>query len=167
MDAAAGGAFLSLKVTDATALVEKMASNQSWNEECVQPRKRGGGMHHIKEIAMVTAKLDLIMKKLDSKSNENREVMHIDDSYMTFEECGDTGNSGNNCPTLQEDVNFINNNTNYRPQQNQVWNQSNQRWNQPNQGWNQQRPNYQGNNQGNNNFNSNFNQPPLREVISN
>jgi hypothetical protein len=29
----AGGAFLSLNLRDATALVEKMASNQSWNEE--------------------------------------------------------------------------------------------------------------------------------------
>jgi hypothetical protein len=93
--------------------VEKMVSNQCWNEEHVQPRKRAGGMHHIKEIDMVTAKLYLIMKKLHSKSNENREVMHIDDSCMSCEECGDKGHLGNNCPKLQEDVNFINNNTNY------------------------------------------------------
>jgi hypothetical protein len=33
MDAAARGAFLSLNLRDATTLVEKMASNQSWNEE--------------------------------------------------------------------------------------------------------------------------------------
>jgi hypothetical protein len=33
MDAAAGGAFLSLTIRNATTLVEKMASNQSWNEE--------------------------------------------------------------------------------------------------------------------------------------
>jgi hypothetical protein len=33
MDAVAGGAFLSLTIRDATALVEKMASNQGWNEE--------------------------------------------------------------------------------------------------------------------------------------
>jgi len=32
-DAAAGGAFLSLTIPQATTLVEKMASNQSWNEE--------------------------------------------------------------------------------------------------------------------------------------
>ena len=35
MDAAAGGAFLSLTILDATALVEKMASKQGWNEELV------------------------------------------------------------------------------------------------------------------------------------
>jgi hypothetical protein len=33
MDAAAGGAFLPLTIRDATTLVEKIASNQSWNEE--------------------------------------------------------------------------------------------------------------------------------------
>jgi hypothetical protein len=44
MDAAAGGSFLSLNITEATTLIEKMASNQGWNEECTQPRKRGRGM---------------------------------------------------------------------------------------------------------------------------
>ena len=33
MDAAAGGAFLSLTIPAAIALVEKMTSNQGWNEE--------------------------------------------------------------------------------------------------------------------------------------
>ena len=45
IDAAAGGAFLSLTITQATALVEKMASNQGWNKERLQTRKKGGGMH--------------------------------------------------------------------------------------------------------------------------
>jgi hypothetical protein len=65
MDAAAGGAFLSLNLADATLLVEKMASNQSWNEERVQPCKRGGGMHQLKEVDMLSAKMDLLMKKLE------------------------------------------------------------------------------------------------------
>jgi hypothetical protein len=39
MDAATGGAFLSLTLTQATTLVEKMASNQAWNEKR-QPRKK-------------------------------------------------------------------------------------------------------------------------------
>ena len=98
---------------------------------------------------MLSAKMDLLMKKLKDRANEKQEVMHIHDSRMTCEECGNTGHLGNNCPKTHEDVNFVNNNY-YRPQQNQVWNQ-------------QQRPNYQGNYQGNNNFN---NQPPLRELIS-
>jgi hypothetical protein len=120
VDAAAGGAFLSLKLSEAKAFVEKMASNSSCNEECVQPRKREEGIHHLKETDMVTAKLDLIMKKLDI---EKKEVIHINDSHMTYEECGDYGHSAINCPTLQDDVNYINNNTYYHPRQSQGWNQ--------------------------------------------
>ena len=77
--------------------------------------------------------------------------MHIHDSLMTCEVCGNTGHSRSNCPKIHEDVNFVNNNNYFHPQQNQGWNQ-------------QQRPNYQGNYQGNN-FN-NFNQPPLRELMA-
>jgi hypothetical protein len=51
MDVAAGGAFLSLTLTQATNLVEKMASNQAWNEEC-QPCKKERGMHQLKEVDM-------------------------------------------------------------------------------------------------------------------
>jgi len=106
---------------------------------------------------MLSAKLDLLMKKLDDKSGDNKEVMHVYDSHMTCEECGDTGHSGNHCPEMLEDVNYINNNNNNnyynRPQQNQ--------------GWNQHRPNYLGNYQGNNSYNNNNNFPPLRELVSN
>jgi len=55
MDAAAGGAFLSLTIPQAIALVEKMASNQGWNEERTQTRKKGGGMHQLKEVDMLSA----------------------------------------------------------------------------------------------------------------
>ena len=78
-------------------------------------------MHQLKEVDMLSAKMDLLMKRLDDRANEKQDVMHIHDSRMTREECGNTGLSGNNCPETQEDVNFINNN--YRPQQNQGWNQ--------------------------------------------
>jgi hypothetical protein len=77
---------------------------------------------------MLSAKMVLLMKKFEDRVSEKREVMHINDSRMTCEECGNTGHLGSNCPELQEDVNYINKN-NYRPQQNQGWNQ-------------QQRPNY-------------------------
>jgi hypothetical protein len=69
MDAAAGGSFLSLTISKATALVEKMTSNHGWNKEHTQPRKRRG-MHQLKEV-----------------------VMHIHDSRITCEECGGTGHS--------------------------------------------------------------------------
>jgi hypothetical protein len=72
---------------------------------------------------MLSAKMDLLMKRLDEKAGEKNEVMHIHDSCMTCEECEDTRNLGSNCPELQEDVNYLNNNYYYRPQQNQGWNQ--------------------------------------------
>jgi hypothetical protein len=104
MDVAAGGAFLSLTINQATALMEKMASNQGWNEERTQTCKRGGGIHQLKEVDMLSAKMDLLMKRLDERAGEKKEVMHIHDSRMTCEECGDNGHSGSNCPELQEDV---------------------------------------------------------------
>ena len=77
MDVAARGAFLSLTLSAAIALVEKMASNQGWNEEHLQTRKRGGGMHQLKEVDMLSAKMDLLMKKLEDRANEKQEVVHI------------------------------------------------------------------------------------------
>jgi hypothetical protein len=65
MDAAIEGAFLSLTLLATTTLVEKMASNQGWNEERVQTHKRSGGMHQFKEVDMLSAKMDLLMKKLE------------------------------------------------------------------------------------------------------
>jgi hypothetical protein len=77
-------------------------------------------MHELKEVDMMSAKLDLIMKKFEEWDIEKKEVMHINDSRMTCEEFRDIGHSWNNCPTIQEDVNYINNNNNsYRPQPNQ------------------------------------------------
>ena len=75
MDATAGGSFLSLIIPQATTLVEKMASNQGWSEERLQPRKRSGGMHTVKEVDKLSAKMDLLMKRLDDQANVNQEVM--------------------------------------------------------------------------------------------
>jgi hypothetical protein len=66
IDAAARGSFLSFIIREATTLVEKIASNQGLNEECTQPCKRGG-MHQVKEVDMLSAKMDLLMKKLNER----------------------------------------------------------------------------------------------------
>jgi hypothetical protein len=71
-------------------------------------------MHQLKEVDMMSAKIDLLMKKLEDRVSEKREVMHINDSRMTCEECGNTGHSGSNFLKLQVDVNYINHN-NYHP----------------------------------------------------
>jgi hypothetical protein len=60
LDAAAGGAFFLLSVADAKTLIEKMVSNQGWSNDRVQPHKRG--MHSIKEIDMLVARMDLLAK---------------------------------------------------------------------------------------------------------
>jgi hypothetical protein len=94
MDVATGGAFLSLTIRDTTTLVEEMAPR---NEEHTQTRKRGGGMHQLKEVDMLSAKMNLLMKKLKEWANEKKEVMHIHDSRITCEVCGDTRHLGSNC----------------------------------------------------------------------
>jgi hypothetical protein len=73
-------------------------------------------MHQVKEVDMLSAKMDLLIKKLDKRDQQKKEVIHIHDSRMTCEECGGTDHTGSNCPEVQEDVNYINNNANYRPQ---------------------------------------------------
>ena len=64
LNAAAGGAYLDLTIAKATALIEKMVSNQGWNEERSQPRTNVG-MHTVKEMDMLATKMDILLKKLD------------------------------------------------------------------------------------------------------
>jgi hypothetical protein len=61
IDAAARGAFLSLDVARAKALVDKIASNQSWKGDR-QPT-HAKGVHQIDGVDMLAAKMDLLMKK--------------------------------------------------------------------------------------------------------
>src|SRR6185312_14791264 len=69
LDGAARGAYLDLTIAKATALIEKMVSNQGWNEERSQPRTKGG-MHTVKEMDMLAAKMDLLLKKLDKGNKQ-------------------------------------------------------------------------------------------------
>jgi hypothetical protein len=77
-------------------------------------------MHQLKEVNMLSAKMDLLIKRLNERASEKKEVMHIHDSRMTCEECGETRHSSKTCLELHEDVNYIiinnNNNNYYRPQ---------------------------------------------------
>ena len=84
---------MSLTIHEATTLVEKIASNQGWNKERTPTHKRGG-MHQVKEVDMLSAKMDLLMKKLDERDQQKKnEVMLTHDSHITCEECGGTGMS--------------------------------------------------------------------------
>ena len=73
LDAAAGGAFLSLTTAGAKALIEKMVEHQSWGEDRTQPPavKTQKGMHTVKETDMLATKIDLLMKQLTKRNQEN------------------------------------------------------------------------------------------------
>jgi hypothetical protein len=51
-------------------------------------------MHQLKEVDMLSAKMDLLMKRLDDKAPKKTEVMQLFESCMTCEDCGNTGHSG-------------------------------------------------------------------------
>jgi uncharacterized coiled-coil protein SlyX len=42
-------------------------------------------MYQLKDVDMLSAKMDLLMKKLKDRANEKKEGMHINDSRMTCE----------------------------------------------------------------------------------
>jgi hypothetical protein len=63
IDIVAGGSFFSLSIEEARALIEKMTSSQSWNDERTQTRTRN--VHQLEEVDMLSAKIDLLMKKLE------------------------------------------------------------------------------------------------------
>ena len=68
VDAAAGGAFLSLTIDGATALIEKIVANQSSGEE----RKQQNGMHTVKEADMLAKKMDLLFKRLNERATRRK-----------------------------------------------------------------------------------------------
>jgi hypothetical protein len=123
IDAAVGGSFFALSIEEARKLVEKMASNQSLNGEHTQTHTHK--VHQLEEVDMLTAKIDLLMKKL-----ENLRLNHLKmvDAQVTCEECRETCHMGINCPTVPQDVNFVGNSNNgFCPNQgfNAGWNNPN------------------------------------------
>jgi hypothetical protein len=73
---------------------------------------------------MLTAKIDLLMKKLE---NPGLDHVNMVDARVTCEECEETGHMGINCLTVPQDVNFIGNSNNgFRPNQG-----FSARWNKP------------------------------------
>ena len=121
LDAAPGGAFFSKTVQGAVDLIEKMVSNMGWSEERLQTRQRG--MHTIKEIELLAAKLDLLMKRLDDHEKRPQGTVKALDSHVTCEVCGNMGHSRNDCPETNEEAMYMGNNNNgYHPQGGQGWN---------------------------------------------
>jgi hypothetical protein len=82
IDAATGGSFFALSTEEARKLVEKMASNQSWDEERTQTCTHK--VHQLEEVDMLTAKIDLLMKKLENPGLDHLKMV---DARVTCEEC--------------------------------------------------------------------------------
>src|SRR5690348_15705981 len=80
LDAAVGGAFLSLDVPGAKALVEKITSHHSWTGECQATRSKR--VHQVDSFDMLAAKMDLHIKKLESPTME---MAQIADARITCE----------------------------------------------------------------------------------
>ena len=70
LNTAAGGTFLSLTI-GATALINKMVSNQNRGEE----RKTQKGMHTTKKTNMLSTKIDLLMKRLEERAQDKDAMM--------------------------------------------------------------------------------------------
>jgi hypothetical protein len=152
LDAAAGGAFFLLQVPAAKELIEKMVANQSLDGDCLQPRTRG--VHQVDVIDMITAKMDLLMKKLEASSN--METTKVMDAHMMFEVYDSVGHSGNDCLETREEASFINNGKNNGFRNNNNFN---------NQGWNS-RPNFPFNNQNGGTYSNSFNnQPSIKDLV--
>jgi hypothetical protein len=95
IDVAAGGSFFALSIEEARKLVEKMASNPSWDEKRTQTRIRK--VHQLEEVDMLTAKIDLLMKKLENPGLDHLKMVDV---QVTCEECGEIGHMSINCPTV-------------------------------------------------------------------
>ena len=106
-------------------------------------------MHIVKEMYMLSAKIDLLMKRLEEWAQEKDAMMgtvQAMDSHMTSEVCANVGHLGNDCPETREEAAFINNG--FCPPGNNRWN-------------NQSRP--QGNSKYKSNYNSN--QPSFKDLV--
>jgi hypothetical protein len=61
-------------------------------------------VHQLKEVDMLTAKIDLLMKKLENPGLDHLKMV---DARVMCEECEETGHMGINYPTVSQVVNFV------------------------------------------------------------
>ncbi len=80
-------------------------------------------MHTVREMELLDAKLDLLLKRLDDHEKRPQGTVKALDTHVTCEVCGSTGHSGNDCPETHEEAIYMGNNNGYCPQGGQGWNQ--------------------------------------------
>ena len=114
------------------------------------PAKAQKGMHTMKVMDMLTAKINLLLKKIDERAADNTSgTVNPMDSRMTCKVCGNVSHSRNGCPETHEEVAYMNNGFRQQGGSN---------------GWNNQsRPPFQGNSNYHSNINSN--QPSLKDLV--
>jgi hypothetical protein len=95
IDDVAEGPFFAPSIEEVRKLVEKMAPNQSWDEERTQTRTRK--VHQLEEVDMLTAKIDLLMKKLENTGLDHLKMV---DARVMCEECEEKGAMGINSPRM-------------------------------------------------------------------
>jgi hypothetical protein len=149
IDTAIVGSFFALSIEETHKLIEKMTSNQSWDEGSTQTPTRK--VHQLEEVDMLNAKIDLLMKKLDNLGLDHLKMV---DARVTCEECGEIGHMGIHCPTVSQDVTFVSNfNNGFCPNQGFIA------------GWNKPSFSFDNHQQGGNGQNFNRNKPPLRDIF--
>ena len=77
-----------------------------------EERKSQKGMHTMKEMDIIAAKIDLLMKRLEDRAQDKETMkgtIQALNSHMTCEVYGDVGHSRNDCPKTHEEVAYINN----------------------------------------------------------
>jgi hypothetical protein len=149
IDAIVGGSFFALGIEEAHKLIEKIGSNQSWDDERTPSCTRK--VHQLEEVDMLTAKIDPLMKKLENPRLDHFKMV---DAQVICEECGEIGHMRVNCMTVYQDANFVGHSNNgFRP--NQVFNS----------GWNKPSFPFDKRQQGGNGQNFNRNEPQIRDII--
>jgi hypothetical protein len=101
IDAAAGGSFFALSIGEAHKLVEKMASNQSWDEEHTQTHTCK--VHQLEEVNMLTTKIDLT-KKIENLGLDHLKMVV---ARVTCGKCREMGNMGIKCLTAMTSTSLV------------------------------------------------------------
>ena len=96
-----------------------MVSNQGWSDDRLQLHQQG--MHTVKEVDMLTMKIDLLLKKFEDYCQDKAHMHTLQalETRMTCEVYGNVGHSGDNCSETQEEALFLNGNNGFRPQRGQ------------------------------------------------
>jgi hypothetical protein len=149
IDVATRGSFFPLSIEEAHKLIEKMASNQSWDDESTLSRTHK--VHQLEGVDMLTTKIDLLMKKLENPGLDHLKMV---DARVTCEECGEIGHMGVNFLTVYQNANFVGHSNNSF-HLNQGFNS---RWNKPSFPFDNRQ-------QGGNGQNFNRNEPQLTDII--